>query len=753
MHIKAIISQMTLEEKASMCSGKNFWETQNIERLGIPSITLTDGPYGVVKRLFGFSENVAATCFPTSSALASSWDLDLIYNVGKAIGVECQAEDIHILLGPGINIQRSPLGGRNFEYYSEDPILSGEMGAAFINGVQSEGVGACVKHYVANNQEYHRQTVNNIIDEQALNEIYLYNFEIAVKKGKPFVVMAAYNKLNGMHCTENKYILKDILRNKWRFDGFVVSDWYAVNSIVKSLKAGLDLEMPSSYGISSKKIVESVLNGELDEAILNRTVKNILNIVFKVTQNKKQNVTYDKNKHNVLAREVARNCIVLLKNKHNILPLKKEKLRNKKIAVIGEYAKNPRYQGEGSAHVNPTMVENAYDEILKLVGNSIKINYAKGYSISEENINDDNFIIKEAQKTAKESDLTILFMGTPKSYDREGFDRKNINLPDNQIKLLREISKIQKNVIVVLSNGSPIIISPWYNYADAILETWLTGQATGGAVADILFGIENPSGKLSSTFPIQLSDNPTYLDYVDPENNLQYKEGIFAGYRYYDKKNMKVAFPFGFGLSYTTFNYRDIQLSKDVIKENDTLEIKLKIKNTGKYFGKEIVQVYVKNIITTIPTPERELKAFTKVSLFPGEEREVSFILNSRDFSYYDVALKDWVVDGGVFRILIGKSSRDICLMKKIYVKSSCIRKMKYTRETFIGDFLENPKTKAFLEDMIKDLAQMAATDKESQENFISFLRDNPIEKLIVISKGKFTEKMLVELLELVNNN
>lgn len=753
MDIKAIIRQMTLEEKALMCSGKNFWETQSIERLGIPSITLTDGPYGVIKRLSGFTQAIPATCFPTSSALASSWDVELLYNVGKAIGVECQAEDVQILLGPGINVQRSPLGGRNFEYYSEDPVLSGELAAAFINGVQSEGVGACVKHYVANNQEYHRLTVNNIIDEQALNEIYLYNFEIAVKKGKPFVVMAAYNKLNGIHCTENKYILNYILRDRWKFSGFIVSDWYAVNSLVDSLKAGLDLEMPSSYGFSSKKIIEAVFNGELDEVILDKAVENILNIVFKVTKSKKQNVDYDKNKHNTLAREAARNCIVLLKNKHNLLPLKKEKLRNKKIAVIGEYAKKPRFQGEGSAHVNPTMIENAYDEILKIAGSSIKINYSKGYSISEEIIDNNNALIKEAQKIAKESDISILFMGTPDSYDREGFDRKNINLPDNQIKLLREISKVQKNVIVVLSNGSPIIIPPWYNYADAILEAWLTGQASGGAVADILFGIENPSGKLTSTFPVQLSDNPTYLDYLDLEDNLQYKEGIFVGYRYYDKKNMKVAFPFGFGLSYTTFNYRDLKLSKEIMRENDRLEVKFKIKNTGKYFGKEIAQVYLKKLISNAPTSEKELKAFLKISLFPDEEKEVSFVLNSRDFSYYDVTAKDSIVDSGVFQILIGKSSRDICLTEKIYMKASYIRKIKYTRETLIGKFLENPNAKPFLENIIKDLAQSASTDKELQENFLSFLKDNPIEKLPIMSSGKFTEKMLAELLEVVNKN
>ncbi|WP_202127837.1 glycoside hydrolase family 3 C-terminal domain-containing protein [Clostridium sp. C2-6-12] len=744
---------MTLEEKALMCSGKNFWETQSIERLGIPSITLTDGPYGVVKRLSGFSDVIPATCFPTPSALASSWDVDLLYNVGKAIGIECQAEDVQILLAPGINIQRSPLGGRNFEYYSEDPVLSGEIGAAFINGVQSEGVGACVKHYIANNQEYHRQTVNNIIDEQALNEIYLYNFEIAVEKGNPFVAMAAYNKLNGIHCTENKYILNHILKSKWKFHGFIVSDWYAVNSIVNSLKAGLDLEMPSSNGFSSKKIVEAVLAGQLDEAIVDKALENILDIVFKVTKSKKENVYYDKNEHNKLAREVAKNCIVLLKNKHNILPLKKEKLRNKKIAVIGEYAKNPRFQGEGSAHVNPTMVENAYDEILKLGGNSIKIKYSKGYSTNEKNIYDNNVLIKEAQKTAMECELVILFIGTPDSYDREGFDRKNINLPDNQIKLLREIKKVQKNVIVVLSNGSPIVISPWYDYADAILETWLTGQASGGAVADVLFGIENPSGKLSATFPVQLSDNPTYLDFLDLEDNLQYKEGIFVGYRYYDKKNMEVAFPFGFGLSYTNFNYRELKLSKQIINENDTLEVRFKIKNTGKYFGKEIAQVYLKKYISNVQAPEKELKAFAKILLFPDEEKEVSFTLNTRDFSYYDVSSKAWIVDSGVVEILIGKSSRDICLIKKIYIKSSYIRKIKYTREILIREFLKNPKSKGFLEDIIKDFSQQASSDNKMQEIFISFLMDNPIEKLLSISNGKFTEKMLTELLEAVNKS
>lgn len=751
MNIEELISQMTLEEKASMCSGKNMWETQDIERLGIPSITLSDGPYGLVKRLSGFSDAVPATCFPTSSAMSSSWDIDLIYTIGKAIGEECQSENIGILLGPGINIQRSPLGGRYFEYFSEDPILSGEIGTAFVKGVQSQGVGGCVKHYIANNQEYHRTNVNNIIDEQALNEIYLYNFEIVVTKSNPWSVMAAYNKLNEVYCTENEFLLTDVLRNQWKFDGFVVSDWYAVDSIVNSINLGLDLEMPYSYGINSQKIVDAVRNGTLDESALDKAVKNILNIVFKVISNKKANASYDKEKHNTLAREAARNCIVLLKNKNNLLPLIKEKMKKKKLAIIGEYAKNPRYQGIGSARVNPTMVENPYDEIVKLTEGSIKIYYSKGYNITNESIPNDNSLINEAKKIASDSDVVILFVGTPESYDKEGEDRPDINLPDNQVKLIKEIGKVQKNLIVVLNNGSPVTISPWCKYTNSIVEAWLTGQASGGAIADILFGIENPSGKLSSTFPIKLSDNPTYLDYVSPENNLLYKEGIFVGYRYYDKKAMEVQFPFGFGLSYTSFDYSDLTLSKDVIEDNDTLEVKVKIKNTGKYFGKEIVQLYVRQIFSNVPRPIKELKTFTKVPLNPGEEKEVNFTLNNRDFSYYDTVTKNWVVESGPFQILVGKSSRDICLIKDIYVKSFYMPKIRYTKNTLSGDFLLHPQAKIFIESLLNDAAESITTDEESKRNIIEYFKTTPINRFLVINKGNFAEKMLDDLLKLVN--
>jgi beta-glucosidase len=750
--IKQIINELTLEEKASLCTGKNLWETQNIDRLRIPSITFANGPNGLAKRTSDFTEAVPSTCFLSPSALSSSWDVDLAYTIGKAIGEECSSEGVNVLLGPAINIQRSPLGGRNFEYYSEDPVLSGEIGAAFIKGIQSKGVGACVKHLLANNQEHHRHTINNIIDNQALDEIYLRNFEIAIKDGKPYVIMAAHNSVDGVPCTENKFLLTDILRDRWNFDGFVVSDWYAVNSIIDALKAGLDLEMPYSYGIDSKTIVEAVLTGALDVSILNNAVEGILNVVFKVTRDENERIMYDKEKHNDLAREAAENSIVLLKNKHNLLPLKRDKLKNKKIAIIGDYAKNPRYQGRGSSHVTPTMIENAYDEIRKLAQNSIKLYYAKGYNTSDEDIDeDDDSLLKEARKIAKESDISILFLGTPDSSDIEDRDKTTIKLPDNQIRLIKEVSKVQPNIIVILSNGSPIIMSPWAKYADAILESWLPGQAGGGAIADILFGIVTPSGKLSSTFPIKLSDNPTYLDYISPNDNLEYKEGIFIGYRYYDKKDKDVEFPFGFGLSYTIFNYSNLTLSKNVIKDTDILEVKLKVKNAGKYFGKEVVELYVKNVVSSTPRPVKELKAFTKIDLFPGEEKEVTLTLNFDDFSHYDLGADNLVVESGPYEILIGKSSRDIVLSKNIYVQSSFASKVVYTENTLIEDFFKNPKSKPIIEPLLQNAMEFLISDKNDSKEFIVYLKNMPIKKLILLTQGKFTIEMLNELLKSLN--
>ena len=752
MDIKKLINEMTLEEKASLCSGKNLWETKEIGRFGIPSITFANGPYGLSKKNCDSYDPVPATCFPTPTALAATWDVNLAYSVGKAIGEECLAENVNILFGPAVNIQRSPLSGRNFQYFSEDPVLSGEMGAAFINGIQSEGIGACVKYYIGNNQESHRQNINNIIDEQTLNEIYLSNFERVIKNSNPFAVMVAYNKINGIPCTENDYLLIDILRNKWNFNGLVLSDLYAVNSIINSLQAGLDLEFPNSPN-NTKQIIEAVLSGTLDSSILDNAIEDILNTISKVIKPVKEcecNI-YDKEKHNDLAREVAEDSIVLLKNKRNLLPLKKDRLKNRKLAIIGEYAKETRYQGDGNSNVIPIMSENAYDEIIKLVGSSVKIYYEKGYNISKNSEDDNNTLLAEARKTARTADIVILFVGTPEYYDKEYTDKVNLDLPTDQVKLIKEIGKVQKNLIVVLSNGSPVTISSWAKYADSILETWLPGQASGGALAEILFGIANPSGKLPTTFPIQLSDTPTYLDYIDSENNLQYKEGLFVGYRYYDKKNMNVEFPFGFGLSYTTFKYSSLTLDKDILTDNDTLEIKLKVKNTGKYFGKEIVQLYIKNTDSNILRPEKELKAFTKVSLFPDEEKQVSFLIDTKDFSHYDINTNNWVIESGPYEILIGKSSRDIPLSKNIYVQSPYLPKTNYTRDTLAQEFLINPKTKAIVEPLLSSAAQSITSDTNAQEKLINYFKNIPIGRFTTLSNGTFTEKMLNDLLYSAN--
>ena len=486
---------MSLEEKASLCSGLGFWHTKPIERLGIPSIMMTDGPHGLRKQeKEGFGKSVPATCFPTAVTLASSWDRKLIEKVGSAIGEECQAEGVSIILGPGVNIKRSPLCGRNFEYYSEDPFLASEMALYYIKGVQSQGVGTSIKHFCANNQEHRRLTVNVIVDERTLREIYLASFEKAVKEGNPWTVMCAYNKVNGEYCSENAYLLSNILREEWGFEGFVVSDWGAVNDRVKGLLAGLDLQMPYDGGLGDRKIIEAVKKGELPEEVLDKAVERILRVVFKAIENKKENATYDKKAHHKLAREVARECFVLLKNEDEILPLKKKGT----IALIGAFAKTPRYQGMGSSHVNPTMLDTAYEEILNKVEGKVEILYADGYRLDSDVV--DEKLIAEAKEIAKRSEVAVIFAGLPEKYESEGYDRDHMKMPENHNRLIEEVSKVQKNLVVVLSNGAPVEM-PWIDRVKGILETYLGGQGWGGAVADVLFGVVSPSGKLAETFP------------------------------------------------------------------------------------------------------------------------------------------------------------------------------------------------------------------------------------------------------------
>ncbi len=745
--IKKLISQMTLEEKASLCSGKDAWHTKSIERLGIPSIRMSDGPHGLRKADELFDKSIPATCFPTAVTLASSWDRELLERVGKAIGEECQAENVQILLGPGVNIKRSPLCGRNFEYYSEDPFLSSEMAKHFIKGVQSEGVGTSIKHFAANNQEHRRLTVDAIVDERTLREIYLASFEKAVKEAKPWTVMCSYNKVNGTYASENEFLLTQILRNEWGFEGFVVSDWGAVNDRVLGLSAGLDLQMPYDGGHGDKKIIEAVRSGKLPEEILDRAVERILKIVFRAIENKKEKATYDKEAHHKLAREVARECFVLLKNEDNILPLKKEGT----IALIGAFAKKPRFQGGGSSHVNPTRVDDAVEEITKIVEGKANILYSEGYNLDSD-IPDEK-LIEEAKEVAKRANVVVIFAGLPERYESEGYDRPHMKMPESHNKLIEEIAQINHNLVVVLSNGSPIEM-PWIEKPKAILETYLGGQAWGGAVADVLFGVANPSGKLAETFPKKLSDNPSYLFFPGEKDRAEYREGIFVGYRYYDKKEMEVLFPFGYGLSYTTFEYSDLKLDKKELTDQEILKVKIKVKNTGKVKGKEIVQLYVRDIKSSVIRPEKELKGFVKVELEPGEEKEVEFELDKRAFAYFNMDIKDWYVETGEFEILIGKSSRDIVLKDTIYVKSTVEIKRKYHKNSTIGDIIEDPYAEEIFKPVIQQIIEKSPLKDapgDLYQMFVNMMKYMPLRGLLSFGGEQITEEMLDELIRKLN--
>jgi beta-glucosidase len=670
-----LVAEMTLEEKALLLSGDGWWKTHAIERLQVPSICMTDGPHGLRKvEGGGLTTSVPATCFPTASALASSWDTELIRQVGMALAQESQASDVQILLGPGVNMKRSPLGGRNFEYFSEDPVLAGRMAAAYIQGVQSQGVGTSLKHYAANNQEFERMAANSNLDERTLHEVYLPAFEIAVKEARPWSVMAAYNPVNGIHAAENGLLLGEILRTRWGFRGFVVSDWGAVHDRVKGVKAGLDLEMPGSGTYNRNKIIEAARKGDLSQAELDKVVVNLLTIILEAKEHHRSGAVFDATQHDTLARKAAGESLVLLKNEANLLPL--DFAETKAIAILGAFAKLPRYQGAGSSQVNPIRVSTAYDELVKLAGQDVVIRYAAGYT--EEGTTSDD-LINQAVEEAKNAQVAIVFAGLPDSFESEGFDRSSLDLPAGHNQLIEAVVSVQPNVAVVLMNGSAIVM-PWANQVKAIVEAWLGGQAGGGAIADALAGKINPSGKLSETFPARLEDTPPYPEFPARDKEAKYGEGIFIGYRYYDTRKVTPSFPFGFGLSYTTFAYSDLQVNATTIKDTDGVTVKVKVKNTGPVPGKEVVQLYLHEQCTKVVRPEKELKAFAKVALQPGEESTVSLHLANRDFAYYDVSIHDWAVNPGKFDLLVGGSSRDLPLKQTIELTATLTRYPRLTR-------------------------------------------------------------------------
>ncbi len=665
---KDLISQMTLKEKASLCSGKDFWHLKSIERLGLPEIMVCDGPHGLRKqnaenKKVGIGNSYPATCFPTAVTTACSWDRDLIYKMGQALAEECLQHGVSVLLGPGVNMKRSPLCGRNFEYFSEDPELAGEMGAAFIAGVQSKGIGTSLKHFAGNSQEMKRMTSNSIIDERALREIYLRAFEKAVKKSQPWTVMNAYNLLNGTYCSEDDWLQNKVLRDEWGFKGAVVSDWGAVNDRVAGLNAGNDLEMPSSGGVNDAKIVEAVKCGVIDETTLDERVDKLIDIIIKGAANKKPGYKFDVKAHNLLSRQIAEQSMVLLKNDGNILPLKR--VEGEYVAVIGAFADNPRYQGAGSSIINPTIIDSG----RRAFNNSpISVKFADGYDRSGKRKNEDAYIT-EACNLAKNASKAVVFIGLTDDYESEGFDRSTMKLPDGHNRLVEAVSRVNDNVIVVLEGGSPVEM-PWADDVKAILNAYLGGQSVAPAIVDVLTGKANPCGKLAETYPVCLKDTPTSFRYPDSKEDVQYRESIFIGYRYYDKVERNVRFPFGFGLSYTSFEYSDIKLKKKNLTKGEGAKVTFTIKNTGDVAGSEIAQVYVAKPESKIFRAPKELKGFVKIHLDPGEEKKVTVELDDRAFAFWNTATEDWCVESGEYKILVGASSRDIRLEAAAKMKS-----------------------------------------------------------------------------------
>ena len=664
---KYILEQMTLEEKASLCDGADFWHLKAIERLGLDPIMVCDGPHGLRKQdaehkngSIGLGNAVPATCFPTACTTACSWDPGLVREMGRALGERCLAEGVSVLLGPGTNMKRSPLCGRNFEYFSEDPVLAGELASGWIEGVQEMGVGASLKHFAANNQETRRMTVSSVVDERALREIYLTAFEKAVKHARPWTVMNAYNQLNGTYCSENAYLQTQVLRKEWGFDGVVVSDWGAVNDRVAGLKAGNDLEMPSSAGVGTRKIVDAVRAGTLDEAVLDARVDNIVDLILRAMQNRKQ-VTVDEKAQHALARRIAGESMVLLKNEDGILPLRK----GQKLAVIGEMAHKPRYQGAGSSLIQPTRIDNALESLRR---EGYDVIYARGYRGGSQEA--DTALLDEAVAAAARADVAIVFVGLTDDFESEGFDRTHMSMPRPHNMLVRAVAEANPDTVVVLAGGSPVSI-PWLDKVKGLLNSYLGGQAGGAAVADLLTGRVNPSGKLAETYPICERSAPCADNFPGNPATVEYRESIYIGYRYYEKADKKVRFPFGYGLSYTQFRYSDLRLDNREMADNERLTLSFRVKNTGDRDGAETAQIYVADCESTVFRPVKELKAFKKVFLKAGEEKRITVTLGKRAFAYYNTLIHDWHVESGAFDILVGASSADIRLRDTVTVRST----------------------------------------------------------------------------------
>ena len=669
--VQRTLEQLTLEEKASLLDGLDFWHTQPVDRLDVPALMVTDGPHGLRKQAeggdhLGLADSVPATCFPPAAGLASSWDVDLLRRVGEALGRETRAEEVAVLLGPGVNMKRSPLCGRNFEYFSEDPVLAGDLAAALVQGVQSQGVGTSLKHFAANNQETQRMTISADVDERTLREIYLTAFERVVRTAQPWTVMCSYNRINGVYASEDPWLLNRVLREEWGFEGLVVSDWGAVNDREVGVAAGLDLEMPSSSGAGTRRILDAVAAGTLSAADVDRAVTRVLELVEKSRAALADPGTVDHEAHHALAREAAAASAVLLQN-DGVLPLAPA---GGAVAVVGEFARTPRYQGAGSSQVNPTHLDDALSALQRSFADRRDVTFAAGYDPTSDEADAD--LVAEAVGAASAAEVVLAFLGLPPAYESEGYDRDHANLPQTQLDLLAALVAANPNVVVVLSNGSVVDLEPWRGGVRAVLEGWLLGQAGGGAVADLLTGAVNPSGKLAETIPLNYLDNPTVGNFPGENGHVRYGEGLLIGYRWYDAHQLPVAHPFGHGLSYTTFGYCDLRLTTR--SGEGGLDVHVTITNTGAVAGTETVQVYVSDQESSVYRPEQELKGFARVTLEPGEAREVVVTLDERAFAFWHTAAGRWVVEGGEFGVRVGSSSRDIRLARTVDVPGEDVR-------------------------------------------------------------------------------
>ena len=749
-----VVADLTLEEKASLTSGADFWTTKPLERAGIPAIMLTDGPHGVRKQRedadhLGIGDSVPATCFPPAVALGSSFDPELLERVGVALGEEARAENVGVLLGPGINIKRSPLCGRNFEYLSEDPLVSGVLGSALVRGLQSQGVGASLKHFAANNQEADRMRVSADIDERPLREIYLRGFQRVVEDEQPWTVMCSYNRLNGVYTSEDPWLLTKVLRDEWGFEGLVVSDWGAVNERVTGLAAGLDLEMPASGGRTDAELVAAVRSGVLDERLLDQAARRNVELVQKAVRGAGPSTGsgtgssgsgtggYDADAHHALAREVGGASIVLLKNDDAVLPL----AAGASVAVIGELARTPRYQGAGSSQINPTRLDSALDEIRLLAAADVP--FAAGYAddgvVSEE-------LVAEAVAAASAAETVLLFLGVPAALESEGFDRDDIELPAAQLALAEAVVAANPRTVVVLSNGGVVRLTDLASTAPAIVEGWLLGQAGGGAIADVLYGVVNPSGRLAETIPVRLANSPAYLDFPGEHSHVRYGEGLFVGYRWYDARELEVAFPFGHGLSYTTFAYGDATVESD----DAGLTLRVTVTNTGDRAGSEVVQVYTSLPGSAVVRAPRELKGFAKVALAAGESREVAVLVRREDLAYWDTRIGAWVVEPGTYAVEVGASSRDIRSTASVDVEGAAVR-VPLNLESSMGEVLAHPVAAQLIQQALAAGGDSTAGSLMADPSMFKMMASFPIGRLASFPGMPFGREQVEQLLAAAN--